>query len=174
MPNGTDPVPADDEIRFYLSQKIPAYMVPAVFVPVDSIPHTAHGKVDRNALPAARSDRPKGLRQAEGDYEHRLVEIWKRVLNVEQLGTDDNFFDLGGHSLLLLRLNAEIKETFQSELAMIDLFRYPNIRSLAAKLAGTATHNGKKPGTEDGLIAGRRRLREKRISQSQSSVGLKG
>jgi len=125
--------PSMAELRNWLKQRMPDYMVPASLVALDKFPFTRNGKVDRNALPA-----PEILeREAEEVYvaprtevERRIAEIWREALGVEKVGLNDNFFDLGGHSLLMVQVHNKLREEFKSAISMIDLFRNPTVQSL--------------------------------------------
>jgi acyl carrier protein len=130
--------PADvDALRDALRDRLPAYMVPAAFVPLDRLPVTPNGKIDRRALPA-----PEGLDaglgttyvEPESDLERTIVGVWRELLGLEKVGVRHNFFDLGGHSLLLVRLHARLQEKLGRELSLVELFNYPNIRALAEHL----------------------------------------
>jgi amino acid adenylation domain-containing protein len=128
------------EMRAFLKQHLPEHMVPSFFVALPALPMTPNGKVDRRALPEPEVDvnREAAFVAAESDMEEVLDEIWRAVLGLERVGVNDNFFELGGHSLLLARVQAELKERLGREVAMVDLFRFPTIRSLAAHLSGEA------------------------------------
>jgi amino acid adenylation domain-containing protein len=121
-------------LRKHLQEKAPAYMIPSVFMALDRLPLTQNGKVDRAALP------PPGQRRPDLDgafvapataVERRIAAIWQELLGLERVGVDDNFFDLGGHSLLLIRLHARLKETLGVEAQIVDLFRYPTIAAFS-------------------------------------------
>ena len=125
-----------DELRQHVRASLPEYMVPATFVLLDSLPLTPNGKVNRNALPA-----PQAGRQVEETYvppgtevELILATVWQEVLRIEKVGVDDNFFDLGGNSLLLIRVHSKIRPLIDGELRVVDMFRFPTIRSLAGSL----------------------------------------
>lgn len=125
-------------VRHWLQERLPEYMVPSTWVALKEIPLTPNGKVDRKRLPPLQS--VKRVSSAEGvnprnHIESTLAAIWGEVLGVEQVGVRDNFFDLGGHSLRLIRVHARIRESLGSDVAVIDLFRYPTIESLAIWLA---------------------------------------
>jgi catechol 2,3-dioxygenase-like lactoylglutathione lyase family enzyme len=127
----------EDELRRWLQEKLPDYMVPAVFVRLDALPLTPTGKVDRRGLPAphwTRSDGAGVYQAPRGDVERAIAAIWQDVLGLEQVGTHDNFFDLGGHSLLMARVHGRLRETYPT-LALVDLFRYPTIHALAKHLS---------------------------------------
>jgi amino acid adenylation domain-containing protein/FkbH-like protein len=125
------------ELRSFLKEKLPEYMVPAAFVTLDALPLTPNGKVDRKALPAPDRARP----ELEGGYiapreqvEQKLATIWEEVLNVRPIGIHDKFFDLGGHSLLAVRLVAKIEKVFGRKLRLATIFQAPTIAQLAAVL----------------------------------------
>jgi thioesterase domain-containing protein/acyl carrier protein len=124
------------ELRGYLSQRLPNYMVPAFIVELDEVPLTTNGKVDRKALP-----KPDKLLQVE-EYvapttklEEKLVEIWKDVFNLEQVGVTDNFFDVGGDSLKAILLSSRLGELFDKKLSNTILYRYQTIREIALNIS---------------------------------------
>ncbi len=123
------------ELRQFLTNKLPGYIVPNVFVILDSLPLTPNGKVDRRALP------DPNLHQELLDYvmpktevEKIIADIWQKALEVEKVGIYNNFFELGGHSLLLVRINQQLQEVFGLELSIVDMFNYPNIHNLSQYL----------------------------------------
>lgn len=125
-------------LREHLRHRLPEFMVPARLALVHELPRTARGKVDRAALAALgaqREDRGPRL-SPRNATEARLAEIWCRVLGVDEVGVDENFFDLGGHSLLMVQLYDEIQQEFATELPILELFRHPTVADLAAKLEG--------------------------------------
>jgi amino acid adenylation domain-containing protein len=122
------------ELRSYLMQHLPEYMVPAFFVVLEKLPLTTNGKIDRRALPVPDATRPalQGPSVAPRDStEFQLVSIWEKLLNIQPIGATDNFFELGGDSLLAVRLFAQIKEVFGESLHLATLFRAPTIEQLA-------------------------------------------
>jgi acyl carrier protein len=126
-------------LRDGLRAQLPAYMVPAAFVTLPRLPVTPNGKVDRKALGRIEPEgQDAGLADSYiepgSDLERRIAALWREVLGVEQVGVRHNFFDLGGHSLLLVRLHARLQEELGCELALVDLFVHPNIESLARHL----------------------------------------
>ncbi len=134
-PHGHEP-PAGDEIQSFLRQRLPHYMLPSLYVPLRALPLTPNGKVDRRALPAAAA-RTRGGRVRSvprGATEEALAGIWSEVLRLPEVSTDDSFFDLGGHSLLLARVRARIAARLGRELTMLELLEHPTIESLAARL----------------------------------------
>jgi acyl carrier protein len=126
-----------DALRDDLRGRLPEYLVPAAFVAVDALPLTPSGKLDRGALPAPDFAAAADAYVAPATpLEAELAEIWTEVLGVERVGRDQGFFQVGGHSLLILRLQARIRERMGRQVPVVDLFRYPTIASLAAHLGG--------------------------------------
>jgi hypothetical protein len=125
------------ELRDYLKERLPEYMVPSVFMPLEKLPLTSNGKVDYRALPSPNGDN-LGLKNEyvapHTDVEQLLKNIWHEVLGVERIGIHDNFFELGGQSILLLKVQRKIRERFEQELALVELFKYPTIHLLAERL----------------------------------------
>ncbi|MFN6571973.1 amino acid adenylation domain-containing protein [Dendronalium sp. ChiSLP03b] len=122
------------ELRSFCLQKLPEYMIPSVFVFLKALPLTANGKVNRQALPAPEHTRPE-LEQLyvapRTLIEKQLAEIWTTILDLEQVGIHDSFFDLGGHSLLVTQLLAKVRKAFQVELPLRNFFDTPTIANLA-------------------------------------------
>ncbi|HXZ14613.1 MAG TPA: amino acid adenylation domain-containing protein [Roseiarcus sp.] len=133
-----DALPADPEaLRARLSAWLPDYMVPAAYVRLDVFPLTQSGKLDRNALPAPTSDAYAlhAYAAPRDETEEILAKIWAEVLKLERIGRHDNFFDLGGHSLLGLRLLVKIEKAFDRRLAMGTLYKAPTPAEMARQLA---------------------------------------
>ena len=130
-----------EQLRGYLSEQLPDYMMPSAYVMLPSLPLTRNGKLDRASLPRPAEARPAGggaPTAPRSDLERAIAAVWQEVLGVEQVGVEDNFFDLGGHSLLLIKVNSRLREVASGAggLSIIDFFRYPTIGSLAAHLSG--------------------------------------
>jgi aspartate racemase len=137
--------PAVEELRSFLRTKLPDYMVPAALVTLDALPLTANGKVDRSALPAPDLSRPQ-LGEAyvapRDAIEEQLVRAYEKILARKPVGTRDNFFALGGDSLLAVRLFAQIENSFGRKLPLATLFKLPTIEQLALVLSGMkSTHS---------------------------------
>jgi len=127
-------VPSGSELRRFVGLKLPDYMVPSVFVALDALPRTPHGKVDIRALPVPGHVRPeRGTPQVapRTPLEEELAGLWSELLRIERVGIHDNFFELGGHSLLATQLASRVRATFQVELPLHRLFESPTIAGLA-------------------------------------------
>ncbi len=122
-----------EDLRKYLSDRLPDYMVPSAFVTMNALPITANGKLDRRALPAPQVE-AKGT-APRSPQEEILCGLFAEVLGLSNVGIDDNFFDLGGHSLLVTRLISRIRTTFGAELSIQAVFERPTVSAVAARLA---------------------------------------
>jgi acyl carrier protein len=126
--------PPVDDLRAFLQKQLPDYMIPAVFIVVDSIP-LVNGKLDRTALPKPHNRRPTlsyPYSAPRGPVEQMLVKIWESVLHVRPVGTRDNFFDLGGDSIAGSRIISRIIREFKLELPIRALFMAPTVHEMAA------------------------------------------
>nr|WP_329607421.1 non-ribosomal peptide synthetase [Pseudomonas syringae] len=121
-------------LRAALQARLPEYMVPAAYVKLSEWPLTPNGKLDRRALPAPGDDAyaSRGYEAPVGEIEHALAEIWQALLGLERVGRHDHFFELGGHSLLAVQLVSCLRQRFEVEVALGDLFMHPTICELAA------------------------------------------
>jgi amino acid adenylation domain-containing protein len=129
--------PGATELRRYLLAKLPSYMAPSTVMVLPELPRTPHGKVDRGALPPpgeARLEPEGGFPGPRGELEIRMARIWERVLGVRPVGSGDNFFEIGGHSLLAVSLFAEIEKAFGERLPLATLFEHPTVEGLAGVL----------------------------------------
>lgn len=125
------------DLRRFLEEKLPKYMIPAAFVILEAIPLNPNGKVDRFALPAPDLTRPEletTFVAPRSATEQALATLFAQVLEVEQIGIHDNFFELGGHSLLATQLIAQLLKTFEIEVTVVDLFDAPTVAGLAERI----------------------------------------
>ena len=125
------------DLRTHLRALLPEIMIPTVFVALERLPLNRNGKVDRAALPspAETTRRPSAEYLAPRNrIEAEIAAIWKGILKVDKVGANDNFFDLGGHSLLLLQVFEDLRQRFDEELTMVEMFNHPTVASLAERL----------------------------------------
>jgi amino acid adenylation domain-containing protein len=131
------PGPPQENLRNFLRARLPEYMVPAIYVEMADLPLLPTGKVDRNALPKPPAGGIAGERgqiKPRNDIESQLAAIWCEVLRVEEFGVTDNFFDLGGDSLLAMQVLARVRRTFQVEVSIASLFDGPSIEALGQEI----------------------------------------
>lgn len=130
--------PDFDLVKAHLAEKLPDYMVPSLFVVMDRFPETPNRKTDRKALPApeAQVSASAEFVEPESQLEQTISAIWCEVLALPRVGTNDNFFDIGGHSLLTIQVHGRLNETLDRKVSLVDLFRYPTVKSLSRYLDG--------------------------------------
>ena len=155
--------PDAEQILRSLAQELPQVMVPSAVVVLQAMPLTPNGKVDRRALPEPQS--ALALRPAAApanELEKTIAAIWQEVLGLPHVGTSDNFFDLGGHSLLVVQVQRRLRDACGREVSITDMFRLPTISSLAAHLGGNALPSA----VGDGL----NRANARRLMRSRSGL----
>ncbi|NPC57303.1 MupA/Atu3671 family FMN-dependent luciferase-like monooxygenase [Caenimonas soli] len=156
-------VPNAEQLRRALAQELPEVMVPSTVVVLQAMPLTPNGKVDRRALPephSALAVRPSAA--PENELEKTIAAIWQEVLGLPHVGTSDNFFDLGGHSLLVVQVQRRLRDACGREVSITDMFRLPTISSLAAHLGGNPVTSA----VGDGL----NRANARRLMRARSGV----
>jgi len=128
--------PTPHELRRFLQEKLPQYMIPSLFVPLASLPLSTNGKVDRSALPAPVFGAADGAfaEAPANQVEKTVLDLWRQVLHVEHIGLDDNFFDIGGDSLLLVAVHSNLQKLLNIEIPVTDLFEYTTVRTLGKHL----------------------------------------
>lgn len=126
-----------NHLREYFKEKLPEYMIPNSIVLLDKMPLNENGKIDIKALPQPDIEQQiaKNHVAPTTAFEKDIAAIWQEVLKLEKVGIHDNFFDLGGHSLLIVQLHSQICQKLNCEIAMVELFQYPTVHSLAQKLS---------------------------------------
>jgi hypothetical protein len=132
--------PDSRELKEYLRERLPDPMIPSHYIVLDSFPLTPNKKVDRNALPAPMDIAPKATASGDGgaavnELEAKVLAIWQQALQLNDIGVDDNFFDLGGHSILAVKVHRQLNESLEQSLLITDLFRFPTVKALAEYLA---------------------------------------
>jgi amino acid adenylation domain-containing protein len=135
VPGNVGPAPGSTELKSFLSQTLPGYMIPRYFVTLEQIPLTPNGKLDRKKLPGPEPGFTVGDSYAppNDETEEKLARIWSEVLGIEKesIGIESSFFDLGGHSLNLIRMKTKIKEGFNKDIPIATMFRLPTISALS-------------------------------------------
>jgi amino acid adenylation domain-containing protein len=136
--SGEEPAPGSGELRSFLRQTLPDYMVPSAFVPLASLPLTPNGKIDRSALPPPDGARPEledGFVAPRTPLEKVLVGIWCELLEMNRVGVHDNFFELGGHSLLATQMVWRVQDILQVDVPLRSLFQAPTVSEQANVIA---------------------------------------
>lgn len=127
------------DLRPFLKEKLPDYMIPATFTWLESFPLNSNGKVDRQVLPKPQENQSIPSQHIpQTTIEQTLATLWQAALHREHVGVDDNFFDLGGNSLLLVQIHHQLIKILNREIPIMTLFRYPTIYDLARYLEGCA------------------------------------
>lgn len=162
--------PTVSGLRSFLKEKLPEYMIPSCFMFIDAFPKTPNGKINRKALPAPDNTRPELETQyvtPQNDLEQLITNIWKKNINVDKIGIHDNFFDLGGNSILMAQIYQELSKVLSDgELSIVELFQYPTVYSLAQYL------NRSKVNAEEAIIeedqSNARRQRRNNLQENRS------
>jgi amino acid adenylation domain-containing protein len=139
----TETPPTAGELRDHVRGNLPEHMVPSAFVFLPALPLSPSGKIDRRALPLPDKE-PGEVRLPSAPFtelERAISTVWQDVLQLDQAGVHDNFFDIGGHSLLMVQVQRKLAETIKQDIQLVDLFKYPTINSLAKHLG----QNGRQP-----------------------------
>ncbi|WP_288901934.1 MupA/Atu3671 family FMN-dependent luciferase-like monooxygenase [uncultured Sneathiella sp.] len=130
------------EVRRKLGAMLPEFMTPSQVIVLEVMPQTPNGKIDRKALPKPQGQASVATEAAQSDTEAAIAKIWCEALGLAEVGVTDNFFDLGGHSLLVVQVQRRLKELFDKEVAITDMFRFSTIQALARHLDGGGTAEG--------------------------------
>jgi len=128
----------EDQLQIYLKEKLPSYMVPTDWAILDALPLTPNGKINRKLLPKVNDLRPRNGKKQElpkTDLEKSIVDIWEKALKRAQISVQDNFFDLGGHSLLVIQVHDSLSKDLNVDVDLLDLFKYPTVQTLANYLS---------------------------------------
>jgi amino acid adenylation domain-containing protein len=136
--------PTIELLRSFLKQKLPDYMVPAAFIFLEALPLTLNGKVDRRGLTIPHSFRPEFQATyvaPQTDLEKTIATVWQEVLMVERVGRNDNFFDLGGNSLLAIQVQSSLQKIFEHNFSIVKIFQYPTISTLAKYLSEASSED---------------------------------
>jgi len=138
VPQG-DSAPSIEELRAHLAERLPDYMIPSAFVPMEALPCLPNGKIDRSALPnpdVERTDLKREYVAPRTPIEDTVARIWSEVLGVREVGLNDNFFHLGGESLLAARVISRLHQELEADVSLADLFRNPTAGAFARSILG--------------------------------------
>ena len=163
------------ELREYLKQKLPEYMLPAAFVQMTALPLTHNGKVDRRALPdpeSVRSESKEIYIAPRNELERTIATIWREMLHLEKVGIHDNFFDLGGHSLLMVQTHGKLQQALGREIAVIQMFQYPTISMLAEHLSRAEFEQSSFETSEDRAETRRKSTSQRRMARRAVAPGV--
>lgn len=161
------------DLRSFLKQKLPEYMVPSAFVVLKTLPLTPNGKVDRRALPKeTKFELEETFVAPQTEIEQTIATIWQEVLRVEKVGIYDNFFDVGGHSLLMVQVHRKLHEAVNTDISMVEMFQCPTISALAKHLNQEADHKSSFQPSQD-LVETRRQSRKQQRQLRQEHRTMK-
>ncbi len=156
-----------NELRNYLDDKLPPHMIPAAFITLQALPRNANGKVDRAALSALGQEQlTKEFVLPRTELEHTIAKAWQAALGVDQVGVHDNFFDLGGHSLLMIQLHQKLRTELSVDIELLHLFQFPTIDSLVRFLQAGYNFGDKSRETRD--RAGRQKSAMQKLRRTQT------
>jgi amino acid adenylation domain-containing protein len=160
------------ELRRALAGMLPPYMIPTHFIQVEKIPLTRSGKIDRKALESygIRAGTGVDYMQPRNEIEKKIAETWKDLLGLEKVGVNENFFDLGGTSLDIIKLSVKFRDMFKEGETVVQIFRYPTIRSFAEHLIQQGGEAAADPGVPPPLPVNR----IKQLRQNQKYKRIKG
>ncbi|NET07728.1 MAG: amino acid adenylation domain-containing protein [Symploca sp. SIO2B6] len=161
---------SSDQLRSFLHEKLPEYMIPSAFVFLEVLPLSSNGKVDRRALPNPEillRELEVNYVAPQNDLEETIATVWQQVLDLEKVGVNNNFFEIGGNSLLITKIYSQLKNILPNEvecISLVDLFKYPTISALAKYL--NQAQQAASPELRNSelikqLAAGKNRLRQK-------------
>jgi FkbM family methyltransferase len=163
-----------NDLRRLLTEKLPSYMVPSALFLLDALPLTANGKLDHRSLPLERkTSRQDAFVAPATEIEQTVAAIWQKVLQVERVGVEDNFFDLGGHSFLLIKVYRDLQKVFDRQFEITQMLKYPTISSLTKYLTGEGNGDAswQKDDRTEMWNAGQIRLKQ-RLAQRQQQIAV--
>lgn len=162
-----------DDLRVYLERSLPGFMIPGRFTQVAEMPLTPNGKVDRKRLRDAKTMTPKAksgatLRPANNDMQGKVLDIWRELLETDQLDPNSNFFEVGGHSILAIRLQGKLSDALNRKIAISDIFAYPTVAGLSDFLSAKSnrTDNALESGAQRADVRKQRRVQLARRRRS--------
>lgn len=172
--HSNDDAELTQELRQFLRRSLPEYMLPRYILRLPHIPLTPTGKVDRQALPAPHTHSVAAAVYVapRNDVERTIIEIWQDVLGVDKIGINDNFFDLGGHSLLLVNVYDKLQAAFQKSFPLVEMYRYATVLALTTYLSGSDTDDGHGSQVQDRASRQKEALRrQQQLAQKRTQRG---
>lgn len=142
MPQESVTAELETELRSALRAQLPDFMIPSVFVMMDQLPRTPNAKIDRNNLPIpdrARHNTDSATVLAATEVEQLVARIWEDLLSLDTVSVETNLFDLGANSLMMVRASTRLSDALARPVTLVDMFRYPTVRSLATNVLGSNT-----------------------------------
>ena len=154
---------SQSELRQFLQDKLPAYMIPSNYMMLEEFPLTPNRKIDRKALPTPEKIRPELENYVipKTKIEQEIAQIWQEVLQVEKIGIHDNFFDLGGHSLLMVKVQSKLREKFSHDVSLVEMFRHPTISALVNYFSRTDDEVQPDDSRNEQIATGKERLKQR-------------
>ncbi|BAY81647.1 peptide synthetase [Calothrix parasitica NIES-267] len=152
------------DLREFMQDKLPGYMIPSNYMMLEEFPLTPNRKIDRKALPTPEINRPNldNYVIPSSEIEREIAQIWQQVLQVDKIGIHDNFFDLGGHSLSMVKVHSQLREKFDSHIPLVEMFRHPTISALVGYFSNPDNDNVQKDNSRDEKVsAGKERLKQR-------------
>ncbi len=169
-----EPIPHSDDyllaekLKELLREQLPEFMVPSEYMVLKALPLTPNGKIDRKALPKPdkrRRDVKEAFVEPEGDIEQTIASVLQEMLNLEKIGTRDNFTDIGANSLLIVQANNRLSQRLDRKVSLVSMYRYPTIASLAEHLSGNAD-------SKQGMDKGQKRGEKRKLAQANRKKRL--
>ena len=160
-------VPSSDisqtELRKFLQDKLPGYMIPSNYMMLEEFPLTPNRKINRKALPVPDKIRPDldNFVIPKTKNEQEIAQVWQEVLQVEKIGIHDNFFDLGGHSLLMVKVHSKLREKFSRDVSLVEMFRHPTISALVKYFSETSNKEQPDDSRNEQISTGKERLKQR-------------
>jgi acyl carrier protein len=160
------------ELRQHLKQKLPDAMVPSAIVVLDALPLSANGKIDRKALPApdSRQEPDESLVAPRTELERTIAAIWQDVLRIDKASVDDNFFDLGGHSLLLVEVQSKLNRALDRDIPVVELFKHSTIGALSKHLSESQEEHSVLDRVQDRTEMRKALMRRQRRSRTRVKI----
>ena len=155
---------SQNDLRQFLQDKLPAYMIPSSYMMLEEFPLTPNRKIDRKALPLPEANRRNldNYIKPSSEIEREIAQIWQQVLQVDKIGIHDNFFDLGGHSLSMVKVHSQLREKFSSDIPLVEMFRHPTISALVKYFSNIDDESSRKNNSRDEQVsAGKQRLKQR-------------